>query len=484
MGSNSQFLHVFFLPGMAHGHMIPALDMAKLFASRGVTATIITTPLNEPVFSSAVRKYTQLGLQIKIRLVEFPGVQLGLPENCQHVDQIPSGDAIPTFFKACSLLQQPLEQLLEELRPDCLVADVFFPWATAAAAKFGIPRLVFHGTNCVSLCASHSLATHKPYENVSSDSEPFTIPNLPHNLKLTRLQVPEHERGGGDEYPLKDFMKQISYSDETSYGVIINSFHDLEPGYAEHYRKVLGRKLWMVGPFSLLNRDIEDKSLRGCKSSIGEKECLKWLDSKKPNSVVYVCFGSMANFAASQLTEMAMGIEISGQDFIWVIRNKKEEDNGKEQWMPAGFEQRTECRGLIIRGWAPQMLILDHRAVGAFVTHCGWNSTLEGICAGVPMVTWPVFAEQFINEKLVTDVLRTGVGVGSKEWKPAESDGVKKEDIADAIGRVMVGGDSREMRNRAAALKDRAHKAMEEGGSSYSDMTCLLDELKTNPIIH
>ncbi|CAH9125780.1 unnamed protein product [Cuscuta epithymum] len=480
MGNNSQQLHLFFLPGMAHGHMIPTLDMAKLFASRGITATIITTPFNEPVFSSAVRKYTELGHQIQIRLVEFPGVQLGLPENCQRVDQLPSRESIPTFMKACSLLQQPLEALLEELRPDCLVADMFFPWATAAAAKFGIPRLVFHGTNCVSLCASHSLATHKPYKNVSCDSEPFTIPNLPHQLKLTRVQVPDHQRGGGDEHPMTAFMNQVRYADEISYGVIFNSFYELEPEFAEYYRKVLGRKSWMVGPFSLLNRDMEDKSLRGKKSSIGETECMDWLDSKKPNSVVYVCFGSIANFAVSQLKEMAAGIESSGQDFIWVIRNKREEDNGKEEWMPEGFEKRTEGRGLIIRGWAPQVLILENPAVGAFVTHCGWNSTLEGICAGVPMVTWPVFAEQFINEKLVTDVLRTGVGVGSKEWKPVDSDGVKKEDIAEAIKKVMVGPESGEMRNRAAALKNSARKAIENGGSSFSDLTYLLDELRTN----
>ncbi|CAH9057827.1 unnamed protein product [Cuscuta europaea] len=478
MGSNHQQLHLFFLPGLAHGHMIPTLDMAKLFASRGVTATIITTPLNEPVFSSAVRKYTQLGLQIQIRLVEFPGVQLGLPENCQRGDQLPSRDALPTFLKACNLLQQPLEALLEEIRPDCLVADMFFPWATAAATKFGIPRLVFHGTNCVSLCASHSLMAHKPYENVSSDSEPFTIPNLPHQLKLTKLQVPEHQRGGG-ENPMTAFMKQVRYADETSYGVIFNSFFELEPEFAKYYRKVLGRKSWMVGPFSLQNRDIEDKSMRGKKSSIGETECMDWLDSKKPNSVVYICFGSMANFAPSQLSEMAAGIENSGQDFIWVIRNKREEDNGKEEWMPEGFEKRTEGRGLIIRGWAPQVLILENPAVGAFVTHCGWNSTLEGICAGVPMVTWPVFAEQFINEKLVTDVLRIGVGVGSKEWKATENDGVEKEAITEAIKKVMVGAESGEMRNSAAALKDSARKAIEKGGSSYSDLTYLLVELRT-----
>ncbi|XP_019165287.1 PREDICTED: scopoletin glucosyltransferase-like [Ipomoea nil] len=466
-------LHVFFFPMLAHGHMIPTLDMAKLFASRGVKATIITTPANQPVFSKAVDKYTQLGFQMEIRLLEFPGVEVGLPESCQRLDQIPSDDGLPTFFKACALLQPSLEELLQELRPDCLVADMFFPWATNAAAKFDIPRLIFHGISHLALCAMQSLGVYKPFNNVSSDSELFTIPNLPHELKLTRLQVSPMERSEL-ETPFTEFLKRVSESEDTSYGVIFNSFYELEPDFVEHYKNVLGRRAWSVGPLSLYNRDVEDKAERGKKSAIDEHECLKWLDSKNPHSVVYICFGSVANFAPSQLHEMAMGIEASGLDFVWVIRNKREE----EKWMPEGFEERTKGKGLIIRGWAPQVLILDHEAVGAFVTHCGWNSTLEGISAGVPMVTWPVFAEQFLNEKLMTDVLRTGTGVGSKEWKRSESDGVKREAIAEAMKKVMIGEESEEIRSRAKAMKDKAKKAIEEGGSSYLGLSSLLDELR------
>nr|GME03704.1 scopoletin glucosyltransferase-like [Ipomoea batatas] len=462
---------------MAQGHMIPTLDLAKLFASRGVKATIITTPLNQPVFSKAVDKYTQLGFQIQIRLLEFPGVEVGLPEGCQRTDQIPSADAIPSFFKACVMLQHPLELLLQELRPHCLVADMFFPWATQAAAKFDIPRLVFHGSSYLALCATHSLRHHNPFINATSDSQLYTIPNLPHQFQLTRLQVSPFQRSEL-ETPHTEILKRVMESEDTSYGVIYNSFYDLEPDYAEHYKNVIGIRAWSVGPLSLYNRDVEDKAERGKKSSIDEHECLKWLDSKKPNSVVYICFGSTATFAPSQLHEMAMGIEASRVEFVWVIKNKREEDNGSEKWMPEGFEERTKGKGLIIRGWAPQVLILDHEAVGAFVTHCGWNSALEGVSAGVPMVTWPVFAEQFFNEKLMTDVLRTGIGVGSKEWRRSDSDGVKREAIAEAIKRVMIGEESKEMRSRAKIMKDKARKAIEEGGSSYLDLTSLLDELR------
>nr|GMC81025.1 scopoletin glucosyltransferase [Ipomoea batatas] len=383
-------LHVLFFPLMAQGHMIPTLDMAKLFASRGVKATIITTPLNQPVFTKAIDKYTQLGFQMEIRLLEFPTAEVGLPGDCQSVDKVPSTESLPSFFKACAMLQEPLEQILQELRPDCLVADLFFPWATKAAAKFDIPRLIFHGSSYLALCAANSLRTHKPFNHVSSDSELFTVPNLPHELKLTRLQISPEE-----------MRKRVWEPQDKCYGEIYNSFYELERDFEEHYRNVVGIRTWSIGPLSLHNRDVEDKAQRGKKSAINELECLKWLDSKNPNSVVYICFGTVANFAPSQLHEMAMGIEASGMDFVW-----------------------------------------------------------------------------FYNEKLATEILRIGIGVGSNEWKGSDSDGVKREAIAEAIKKVMIGEESEEMRSRAKAMKDKAKKAIEEGGSSYVDLGSLLDELR------
>lgn len=172
-----------------------------------------------------------------------------------------------------------------------------------------------------------------------------------------------------------------------------------------------------------------------------------------------------------------MALEASGQEFIWVIRNY----SGKcEEWLPAGFEQRIAGKGLIIKGWAPQVLILEHEAIGGFVTHCGWNSTVEGISAGVPMVTWPIFAEQFYNEKLVTHVLKTGVSVGVKKWSRAPSLKylIKQEAIEKALTEIMVGKEAEERRTRAKKLKEMARKSVEEGGSSYLDLSALINELR------
>ncbi|XP_038705998.1 scopoletin glucosyltransferase-like [Tripterygium wilfordii] len=478
MGSlGKEQLHVFFFPFMAHGHTIPALDLAKLFVSRGVKASIVTTPLNVPYISKAIAN-TDIG----IRTIRFPSVEAGLPEGCENADGITTQGAegrglVEKFLKATTMLQEPLEQLLEEARPDCIVADMFFPWSTDAAAKFGIPRLVFHGIGVLALCAAECVRRYEPYKNVLSDSEQFVLPGLPGGFKLIRNQVPDHVKNDVENVFTR-MMKLVLESETKSFGVVINSFYELESAYADYYRNELGRNAWQVGPVLLCNQNSEDKQQRGKETAIEEHECLKWLDSKKPNSVIYICFGSMANFRASQLKEIAIGLEASGQQFIWVVRKGIDQEEETEEWLPEGFEKRIEGKGLIIRGWAPQVLILNHEAVGGFVTHCGWNSTLESISAGVPMVTWPVAAEQFYNEKLVTEVLNIGVAVGAKKWVRMYGDFVKNEAVEKAVSRLMVGEDAEEMRSRAKVLGKMAQKAVQEGGSSYNDLNALIDELR------
>ncbi|KAL7206478.1 hypothetical protein ACSBR2_019235 [Camellia fascicularis] len=272
-------LNVFFFPIMAHGHMILTLDIAKLFtAHSGVKSTIITTLLNAHLFTKSIERAKHAGIDINIITIKVPTAEAGLPEGCESADQFTSDDMIPKFFKATTMLQAPLELVLQEHCLDCLVADMFFPWATNSAAKYGIPRLVFHGISFFTLCALESLRLYKPQMTVSSDDEPFVVPNLPHEIKL-------------------------------------RNFYELEPDYVDHYRNVLGRRAWHIGPVSLCNREIEDKAQRGKEASIDEHDCLKWLNLKKPNSVIYICFGTVANFP-SQLYEIAMGLESSGQQFI------------------------------------------------------------------------------------------------------------------------------------------------------------------------
>ncbi|PPR86241.1 hypothetical protein GOBAR_AA34454 [Gossypium barbadense] len=443
MDSKPDPLHILFFPHLAHGHMIPTIDMARVFARQGVKATILTTHLNASFFSKVIERDRELGFEIDTVMIKFPSVEAGLPEGIENISSITSQEMGYKLFKAVSLLQQPLQQVLEDCHPNCLVADGMFPWATEVARKVGIPRLVFYGTSYLACCVLDSILRYEPLKNVTSDDQLFEVPGIPDKIMMTRLQQAAELRDSGTNTETIVVLHKLLEAEITSSGVIMNSFQELEPAYVRHYRKTLGRKTWHIGPLSLCNNDIEDKLERGNANAVSTHrvECLIWLDSKKPNSVLYICFGR--------------------------------------------FEERMKGKGLIIRGWAPQLLILDHEAIGGFLTHCGWNSILESITAGVPMVTWPLSNEQFSNEKLVTDIVRVGVGIGAQEcskWMESKKLLVTKENITSAISQLMVGEEANAMRNRASALKWMAKRAVEEGGSSHSDLKALLDGLRLNSI--
>ncbi|OWM83706.1 scopoletin glucosyltransferase-like [Punica granatum] len=484
MDSRSDRLHIVFFPHMSHGHLIPTMDLARTFSKHvGVKATIVTTALNAALFSETIERDQKLGLDISIRTLRFPGREAGLPEGCESLNSVTSMEMGLNYYKAIRMLREPLAEILQEFRPSCLVADTMFPWATEVASRFGIPRLIFHGTSLFAMCAFFSVRLHEPHREVGSDHELFILPGLPDEIKMTRMQLPSYVRERIDN-DLTRMIDESVEADGASFGVVVNSFRELEPAYSEHYMKVLGRRVWHVGPVSLCNRSIQDKEQRGNgnKSSVEGQECLEWLESKKPDSVIFLSFGSMFEFSGQQLLEIVMGLEASGQQFILAIRNKGNTDG--DDVLPKGIEKsvKEKGKGLIVRGWAPQVLILEHEAVGGFVTHCGWNSTLEAITAGVPMLTWPLYAEQFYNEKLVTDVLRVGVGLGAQEcerWSSERKFLVGRKEIEGAVLRFMVGEEAVEIRRRAKALGEAARRAVERGGSSYCDAEALLAELRS-----
>ncbi|GFP97445.1 scopoletin glucosyltransferase [Phtheirospermum japonicum] len=469
-------LHIYFFPLLAAGHMIPVVDMARQFARHdtNLKSTIVLTHLDAPRFRATIERDSQQGSNISIRQVTFPTAQVGLPDDCASLANITSPQMYAQFDEALKLLSVPVEQLLKEDRPDCFVSDFFFPWTADLATKLRIPRIAFHVTGFFPLCVHNSLIMHKSHIGSDMDT-PFVVPGIPDVVTMTRRKLPNFLR---DEDPNKlanQINKNSKEAEFASYGVILNSFKELERDYVEHYKSNICSKAWHVGPVSLCNTNTIDKVGRGGGDEYDKrKTILDWLSTKEPNSVVYVCYGTLSVFSAAQTHEIAAGLESCGRDFIWVVKNE-------EGTLPEGFEQRVGKRGLLIKSWAPQVLILEHESVGGFLMHCGWNSLLEGVTAGKPMITWPISCEHFDNENLVTKVLKIGVGVGSMEWTErldVPQSLIKGEDIAKAVNEVMVGEESVEMRNRVKALSDSAKKAVEKDGSSYNNLDSLLEELR------
>lgn len=193
--------------------------------------------------------------------------------------------------------------------------------------------------------------------------------------------------------------------------------------------------------------------------------CMRWLDSQPKNSVIYVSVGSFVTIGASELTEMAWGLAKSEQPFLWVIRPGSIIGSQWIEQLPEGFKETVGQRGCIVK-WAPQKEVLAHDSVGGFWSHCGWNSTLESICEGVPIICRPIFSDQWVNARYV-----------NHEWKVGLQlyDVLNRENIEKTVKRLMQEVEGKEMRQRAAALKEMAQLAIAKGGTSYNSLNSLVE---------
>jgi hypothetical protein len=217
---------------------------------------------------------------------------------------------------------------------------------------------------------------------------------------------------------------------------------------------------------------------------------MAWLDAKKAESVLYVSFGSAGRMPPAQLMQLGLALVSCPWPVLWVIKGADTLPDDVSEWLQHNTDGDgiPESQCLAVRGWAPQVAILEHPAVGGFLTHCGWGSTLESVASGVPMATWPFFAEQFLNEKLIVDVLGIGVSVGVT--KPTASvltggkDGgggdkakadVGMEQVKQVLDMLMGGGvDGEARKTKAKELKAKAKTALEHGGSSYMNLEKLI----------
>ncbi|KAH0645734.1 hypothetical protein KY290_034541 [Solanum tuberosum] len=476
MDNGSKQLHVLFLPYFATGHIIPLVNAARLFASHGgVKVTILTTHHNASLFRSSIDNSL-----ISIDTLKFPSTEVGLPEGIENFSSTSSNEIGGKVFEGIYLLQKPMEDKIREIHPDCIFSDMYFPWTVDIALELKIPRLLFNQSSYMYNSILYNLRLYKPHEKLinhqmESKSSNFSVPDLPDKIEFKLSQLtddlirPADERNAFDE-----LLDQTRESEDRSYGIVHDTFYELEPTYAEYYQKMKKTKCWQIGSISYFSSKLSPRKELISSADESISSVVEWLNKQKHKSVLYVSFGSIVRFPEEQLAEIAKALEASTVPFIWVV---KEDQSAKTTWLPESLFD--EKKGLIIKGWAPQLTILDHSAVGGFMTHCGWNSVLEAIIAGVPLVTWPVFAEQFYNEKLV-EVMGLGVKVGAEVHS---SDGgieisspvLRSEKIKEAIERLM---ESQKIREKAVSMSKMAKNAVEEGGSSWNNLTALIDDIK------
>ncbi|KAL6604462.1 hypothetical protein ACP70R_042889 [Stipagrostis hirtigluma subsp. patula] len=475
--------HFVIVPLVAQGHTIPMVDLARLLAERGARVSLVTTPLNAARLRGVAEQAARAKLPLELVELPFPAGVDGLPPGIENVDQVTDNDHFVPLFAALRRLAAPLEAYLraQAAPPSCVVADWCNPWTAGVARSLGVPRLFFHGPPCFYSLCDLNAAEQGLLECAAAagGDEKYVVPGMPVRVEVTKATAPGFFNEPGWEQLRDECMEAMRTAD----GAVVNTFLDLEEQFVACYEAALGKPVWALGPFCLCNRDADAMASRGNRSSVQQSAITAWLDTMDTDSVVYVSFGSLARKLPKQLFEVGHGLEDSGKPFLWVVKESEAAAPEVEEWLQA-LEARTAGRGLVVRGWAPQLAVLSHRAVGGFVTHCGWNSLLEAITHGVPVVTWPHFADQFLNERLVVDVLGVGVPVGVTApimIFDDEAVAVARGDIVRAVSALMDDGEEAgERRKKAKEYGVKAHRAMEKGGSSYENLTQLIESFSKN----
>ncbi|MCL7023542.1 hypothetical protein MKW94_024773 [Papaver nudicaule] len=460
--SSSESPHVVILPFMAKGHTIPLLHLTRLlFLHRSdIAVTIFTTHANSPFIRQSLHDTKASVIDLTFPQNFHPEI----PQGVESVDKLPSQSLFIPFAVATKFLQPEFERVIESLQPNvsCIISDAFFPWSLDIALKLSIPRLDFAG--CSNFCIIFYDILMCQEFLVDSDDELFSLaPSFP-NIKLTKNDIePEFTHAQPGEHT--DFYTDVFTATNKSKGTIRNSFYELEPEFVDYWNKEKPLEAWCVGPLCLAATKVVSSE---------KPMWIQWLDemSEDKNCVLYVAFGSLSEITIEQFREIAIGLENSGEHFLWVVRLPSEDEFMSE------FEERVKGRGLLVKNqWVDQAEILSHECVSGFMSHCGWNSVLESICESVPMLGFPITADQHLNARMVEEYFRIGVKVVTRNGSVRGFIG--SECIENKVKELMdiEGEKGKDMRKNVKKLNEKARNAMVEGGSSWHTLNLLIDEV-------
>ena len=452
--------HVVLFPFMSKGHTIPILHLARLLLHRRLIVTFFTTPANRPFIFESLNDTT-----VTILDLPFSHNVPDIPVGIESTDKLPSMSMFYAFGNATKLMQPDFERAIQTLpRVSFIVSDGFLWWTLESASKFDIPRFVFCGMNYYSTSVIRAVDQDRLLFVPESDDELITVTRFPW-IKVTRNDFESPYTESEPKGLIYEFIMNVIVAETKSYGIIVNSFYELESVFADYWNRECQPKPWSVGPLCLA----EPPKARDEPYNNKPKWVHQWLDKKfdQGNSVLYIAFGSQVEISLAQLKEIAIGLEESKVNFLWVIRKSESE-------ISDGFEERVKDRGIVVREWVDQREILMHESVQGFLSHCGWNSVLESICAGVPILAWPMMAEQPLNARMVVEEIKVGLRVETCDGSVRGF--VKWEGLEKTVKELMEGEKGKEVRKKCMEVTEKAKKAMEEGGSSKCTLDLLIDD--------
>ncbi|KAL9328545.1 hypothetical protein ACSQ67_003548 [Phaseolus vulgaris] len=467
--------HVVLLPGPLQGNVNSMMKLAQLLALHHFHVTFLTTDF--------IHRRLHRFADIQALSQTYPNLELktisdGLPD-----DHPRSDNALADLYSFLNSHAKPLirdilvSQTAAKPKVTCLIGDGFLGGLTADVAdEVGIPLIHFRAISAscfwALFCAPNLFESNQLPIRGEEDMDRVitTLPGMENILRCRDL--PSFYRGTESNLvePLKSTVFDC-HQTLRARGVILNTFEDLDGPLLSQMRLKFPR-VFAVGPLHahLNSERVFDAKPTPSMSSFWEvdRSCLTWLDSQPLKSVLYVSFGSITTITRERLMEFWYGLVNSKKRFLWVIRPDMVAGEDNNDRVPAEVEEGTKERGFIV-GWAPQEEVLEHKAIGGFLTHSGWNSTLESVVAGVPMICWPYFADQQINSRFVSEVWK--VGLDMKD--------VCDRDVVEKMVNDLMVHRREEFLNSAKAMAKLAHKSVSPGGSSYSSLLDLIQYIKS-----
>ncbi|XP_047971280.1 UDP-glycosyltransferase 83A1-like [Salvia hispanica] len=450
--------HVLAVPLPAQGHVKPLMSLCRQIAKHGIKVTFVNAQsIHDKLLLSASEDDSDNNI-----------VMATVPDGLTPEDD--PDNPFTLFETLPKTMPQTLKDLIETINSSnpnekvtCVLADLSFSWVFDVAEKTGAEPVGFSPPSAA--CLAMLFHTLKLFEQGDLDSNGSMkngdVISLSDDIpSWTKDELSWHVPRPGDTKAQKLFFELVKgYKDATkAKWWLCNTCYELEPAAAQ-----LLPNAFPIGPVNLLNSDNSTPTNFYSEDS----SCLRWLDTKPVGSVVYVSFGSSAFFSQQQLDELALGLELSGRPFLWVVR--PDLANGSPVVYPDGFLDRVGEVGKIV-GWAPQDRVLSHPSIACFLSHCGWNSTMEGTSRGVPFLCWSYFTDQYHNERYICDVWENGLKIEFDE------EGIRsRHEIKKKIS--MLFSDNK-FKENTVKLKEKCCKSIGEGGSSYKNLEKFIDHLR------
>ncbi|KAK3017071.1 hypothetical protein RJ639_007002 [Escallonia herrerae] len=459
--------HVFLVSFPGQGHVNPLLRLGKLLASKGLLVTF-STPETVGKQMRKASNITDEPTPVGDGMIRFEFFEDGWGEDDSrrgdldaYVPQLErvGKEVLPRMLKVHEDAGQPVS---------CLINNPFIPWVSDVADELGIPS----ATLWVQSCACFSAYYHYYHGIVPfpSEAEPEIDVSLPGSPLLKYDEIPSFLHPATPYAVLRRAILGQYKNLSKPFCILMDTFQELEEEVIDHMSKLC--PIRPIGPLFKNPTLAKASAVRG--DFLIADDCIEWLDSKALSSVVYVSFGSIVYLKQEQIDEIANGIFNSGVSFLWVLKQPHKDFGLAPLLLPDGFLEKAGDRGKVVQ-WSPQEQVLAHPAVACFVTHCGWNSSMEALSSGVPVLAFPQWGDQVTDAKYLVDVFNIGIRMCRGE---AENKITSGEEVEKCLREATSGPKAAEIKENALKWKKAAEEAVAEGGSSDRNLQAFVDEVR------